>query len=169
MTTIEWTSVIQAVASVISMSSVVGIVYQIKSSRRIAVFQNTLMAINSMDRESLQAKLTESLESLGIDNDWTVPLSEGLASDQVRSILQNKKALNALWAYLSWWERVAVGINMGAFDEEMCRLRFGSLLICTYRRFEPLISERRNQQPLSYEQLEEVTVRWEDARGLRRK
>ena len=151
------TDKLQLVASLGSVLGVIFLGFQIRESRRIAVVQNAITGIDSEYLLTLEHTLKERLSKFTDMTTWDAVISE----EEGLKILANEPAETAMWNYLNWWERVAVGINMGAYNEPMLRRRYGSGLVRVYRRYEKIIDVRRREHRTMYSELEITATRWE--------
>lgn len=153
----ESSSVVQAVSSVVSAGGVCLVFWQVRKAKEVAVMQNTLAFIDSESREHLHLRLCEALAPF-FDHRASYAIVDAETSEKIR---ESRHATDALEAYLNWWERVAVSIELKAFDEKMCRARFGRLLVSSYRRYEGVILEWRKPWPTCYVSLEKIAKKWE--------
>gem|GEM_PF-4180361 len=134
------------------------VVWQVRAARKIAVMQNTMNSIDSERRDTLRAQADIRIATYAHNLGYFEPIP----TEAVAPLLEDEDALEAVWNYLNWWERVALGVNMGAYDEEMCRRRFRRVLVGTYRKYEPIILARRKTSRI-YVELQDLAERWERA------
>ena len=92
--------------------------------------------------------------------------SDAIPNDRIDEIQKtDRKVELAILTILAHWENMALAIESGIADNEVCRNMVASSLIQNTRVFRGYIDKRRDMNPRYYMHLIKLRRRWEDELG----
>jgi len=80
-------------------------------------------------------------------------------------VAQDSELLASIMTILAHWENMALAINSGIADNEVCRDMVSNTLIQHLRVFYNFIEERREKNPRIYLNLVNLSRKWQDELG----